>query len=332
VESVAWISELKNTLSGVLYLGAALAYLHFEESRQKRFYLSASVLFVLALLSKTVTATLPAALLVVFWWLRGRLSWRRDVLPLSPWFALGAAAGMFTAWVEQTMVGAQGAEFQLTAVERVLVAGRAVWFYLGKLVWPTNLTFIYPRWQLDAGAWWQYLYPLGLAAILIAFWRMRRVSRAPLAAILLFCGTLFPALGFLNVYPFRYSFVADHFQYLASVFIIAILSAGLARLLLRLDHSRKPGLAAPLILGSVLAVLTWAQSRQYTDGETLYRATLSRNPSCWMAHNNLGNVLQRTGRFTEAVSHHKEALRLKPDYIEAYNNLGNALQGLGQTE
>lgn len=154
VESVAWISELKNTLSGVLYLGAALSYLRFDEDRRRPGYGLALGLFLLALFAKTATATLPAALLVVFWWRRGRLTWRGDFRPLAPFLAVGIAAGWFTAWVELTLIGARGADFELTAIERVLVAGRAVWFYLGKLAWPANLTFIYPRWEIDASVWW----------------------------------------------------------------------------------------------------------------------------------------------------------------------------------
>jgi protein O-mannosyl-transferase len=160
VESVAWITELKNTLSTVFYLSAALVYLGFDHRRRASLYAGALGLFVLGLLSKTTTATLPAALLVVFWWQRGRLSWRRDVLPLIPFFVLGAAAGLFTAWVERVIGGAQGADFNFTIVERCLIGGRAVWFYLSKLFWPVNLTFIYPRWHVSQGVWWQYLFPL----------------------------------------------------------------------------------------------------------------------------------------------------------------------------
>jgi hypothetical protein len=145
VESVAWISELKNTLSGVLYLGTALSYLNFDRDRQKRFYAAALALFMLALLSKSVTTTLPAALLVVFWWQRGTLSRRRDIAPLLPFFVLGAAGGFFTAWVERTVIGAEGAAFHFTIIERCLIAGRAIWFYLAKLFWPAHLIFIYPR-------------------------------------------------------------------------------------------------------------------------------------------------------------------------------------------
>ena len=138
VESVAWISEQKNTLSAVFYLGAMLAYLHFDRDRRRSHYYLALGLFLLALLSKTVTATLPAALLVIFWWQRARLDWRRDVLPLAPWLLLGACGGLFSAWMERTIIGAGGAEFALTPVQRGLVAGRAICFYLGKLAWPAS--------------------------------------------------------------------------------------------------------------------------------------------------------------------------------------------------
>ena len=210
VESVAWISELKNTLSGAFYLGAALSYLCFAESRRRRFYAAGLFLFAMALLSKSVTATLPAGLLILFWWQRRILNLRRDVLPLVPFFALGIAGGLLTVWVERTLIGAEGAEFNFNLIERCLIAGRAIWFYLAKLVWPVHLVFQYPRWQIDSGAVWQYLYPLGAMLLLAGLWKVRKRSRAPLAAMVFYCVTLFPALGFFNVYPFVFSFVADH--------------------------------------------------------------------------------------------------------------------------
>jgi hypothetical protein len=211
VESVAWICEQKNTLSLVLYLGAALAYLRFDTVRFPRRYVLATLLFVGALLTKTVTASLPAALLVVFWWQRGRLDWRRDVVPLLPWFVLGAGGGLFTAHFEKVLIGAQGAEFNLGALDRVVLAGRVFWFYLGKLAWPAELIFVYPRWNVDASVWWQWVFTLaGLALLGVLIWWQRR-ARGPLAAALLFGGSLFPVLGFVNVYPFIFSYVADHF-------------------------------------------------------------------------------------------------------------------------
>ncbi len=191
-------------------------------------------LFVCALLSKTVTATLPAALLVVLWWQRGRLDWRRDVLPLVPWFAVAAIAGAFTIWFEHDIIGARGADFTLSVVERLLLAGRVVWFYLGKLFWPAGLNFIYPRWTIDASVAWQYLFSIAAVALAVALGVLARPHpafapssqtaaagrRGPLAGYLFFVGTLVPVLGFVNVYPFLFSYVADHFQYLASLGVI----------------------------------------------------------------------------------------------------------------
>jgi tetratricopeptide (TPR) repeat protein len=335
VESVAWISEQKNTLSTVFYLGAALVYLRFDQDRRPARYWLALGLFVLALLTKTVTATLPAALLVVFWWQRGRLGWRRDVRPLLPWFGLGATAGLLTSWVERTFIGAQGADFTLNLLERGLLAGRVIWFNLGKLVWPADLIFIYPRWTVDAAVWWQYLFPLGVlalvAALVLAIRRRQepgaRAAAAGLAGFLIFAGTLFPVLGFINVYPFIFSYVADHFQYQASLGIIVPAAAGLTlaarRLPLALRQLAPLGAAA---LIAVLGALTWIQCGMYRDAGTLYRETLARNPSCAMAHNNLGLVLsQIAGRLPEAISHYESALRINPRYADAHLNLGSAL-------
>lgn len=328
VESVAWISEQKNTLSAVFYLGAALAWLRFDVGRSRRFYWLASALFLLGLLTKTVVATLPAALLVLCWWRRGRLDWRADVLPLIPWFLLGAGAGLFTAWVENHLIGATGAAYELTWLQRSLLAGRAICFYLGKLLYPADLTFIYPRWTIDPTTAAVWLPLLGVLGLTLWLWRLRTRTRAPLVAWLLFIGTLFPVLGFLNVYPFLYSFVADHFQYLASLGLIALAAAGLARLRAAAPRTGLL-LAAILLLG--LGTLTWRQSRIYGSAELLYRTTVERNPDCWMAWNNLGHLLMsdRT-RLAEAIASFGHALRLRPDYPEAHGNLGLALSSAGR--
>src|SRR4051812_32714143 len=260
VESVAWISEIKNTLSAVLYLASALAWLRFRDKRDAGSYALSLSLFVLALCSKTVTATLPAALLVIEWWRRRRLSWPRDVLPLVPFFVVGAAAGLATIWVERTLVGAEGVAFDFTPIERALIAGRALWFYAGKLFWPTNLVFIYPRWSVSEHMGWQYLYPAAAIAAIALAWMVRSRSRGPLAGVLFFAGTLFPALGFFNVYPFLFSFVADHFQYLASLGLIALAGGGTAWLLHRRRWWDRPATnALCIVVLATLGVLTWRQ-------------------------------------------------------------------------
>jgi tetratricopeptide (TPR) repeat protein len=331
VEAVAWISEQKSTLSGVFYLAAALTYLHFDQTRRKSRYFVAFGLFLLALMSKTVTATLPAALLVVFWWQRGRIEGKRDVLPLVPWFAAGAGAGLFTAWVESSprLIGAEGAHYALSLLDRVLLAGRVPWFYAWKVLWPSNLMFIYPRWKMDAGEWWQYLFPLGMAGVAVVFGLLARRNRGPLAGFLFFAGTLFPVLGFLNVYPFRYSYVADHFQYLAALGIIVPVASGLTELARRISPGRIWAIALPAVLLTALGAATWQQSGLYRDYETLFRGTLARNPNSALLHNNLGVELMRTpGRVPEAQTEFEAAVRLEPDNAEYHDNLGLALAAM----
>jgi protein O-mannosyl-transferase len=336
VESVAWITEQKNTLSAVLYFSAALAWLRYEDDRRPARYAVATLFFIAALCAKTVVATLPAALLVVAWWRRGRLSWRADVLPLLPWIAAGVSAGLFTAWFERTGIGAKGSEFDLNLLERGLLAGRIFWFYLGKLIWPLDLAFFYPRWTIDDSVAWQYIFPVAALGMLgVSVWWVQRKGgpgRGILAAVLIFGGTLVPALGFVNVYPFVFSYVADHFQYLACPSTFALAAAGLTaagqRGLLGLHTRGAQGLG--LVIAVVLAGLTWHQSKDYTDSVTLYRATLETNPDSWVAHHNLGSELSARGEPAEALPHARRALELKPDYPETLNNLADNLTHTGR--
>jgi protein O-mannosyl-transferase len=330
-ESVAWITEQKNTLSLAFYLLAALAYLRFEAGRDRKWYWVGLGFFLLALLSKSVTATLPGALLVAVWWRRGRLNARRDIWPMVPWFVAGAAVGLLTAWVERRYIGAEGAGFDLGWARRLMLAERAIWFYLGKLIWPANLVFVYPRWAPDpasAGGW------LGLGAVAgvtWAFWRMRHRSRGPLAAWLFFIGSLFPTLGFFNVYGFTYSYVADHWQYIASLGVIVLVAAALTR---TIDQAKPPwqsaAAGAAILITLSLGVLTWRQCLKYRDDETLYRTTLAQNPGCWMAHNNLGNLLRERGALKEAEAHYRAVIPLAPDFPPAYRNLAATLLQTGR--
>ncbi|MDW8308704.1 MAG: tetratricopeptide repeat protein, partial [Verrucomicrobiales bacterium] len=347
VESVAWITERKNVLSAVFYFAAALAYLRWRERagligsergaglKLSRHYAWALGLFVCAMLSKTVTCSLPAALLLVAWWREGRVR-RREVLALTPFFAVGIALGLLTVWIEKHNVGARGPDWELSFFERVLIAGRALWFYVSKLAWPSNLTFIYPRWEVSTAVWWQWLFPAGALAVVGVLWALRgRIGRGPLTAVLFFAGTLFPALGFFNVYPMRFSFVADHFQYLASVGLIALAAEGACKVTATIKArgvvGQWPGrwVAVPVV---VLGALTWRQCGVYRDLETLWRDTLAKNPGCWMAHNNLGHLLATRGQIAEAEAHYRKALEQKPDYEEALNNLGHALLLRGKVE
>lgn len=336
VESVAWITERKNVLSTALYLGAALSYLRFSPPGRAPGvgpmggYAAALLLFAAALLSKTVTASLPAALFLVLWWRRGQPPWR-DLAWLAPLFALGLGGASITAWLERSHVGAIGAEWELSPAERVLVAGRALWFYAATLVWPRGLAFNYPRWQIDAGAWQQWLFPLAAAGVAMSLWlARRRLGTAPLFVLLLFAGTLVPALGFFDVYPMRYSFVADHFAYLATLAPIALAAAAGTTAAARLGPATARSGAAVLLAG--LALLTWRQAHVYENLDTLWHDTLAKNPTSWMAHNNLGVIALSRGDAETAGEHFSRALAARAGDPELHNNYGNALRSQGRIE
>ena len=352
VESVAWITERKNVLSGVFYLGAGLAYLRFcglgaspaGGLRDWRFYPPALLLFACALLSKSVTCSLPAAILLVVWWKRGSLGWR-DVVPLVPMFVLGAALAANTVWMERHHVGAAGPEWALPFAHRWLIAGRAVWFYAAKLLWPAQLTFIYPRWEVDAGCWWQWGFPVSAGAVVAALWLARhRLGRGPLVAVLFFGGTLVPALGFIDIFPFRYSFVADHFQYLASAGLIALPVALAATVLGWAGRSSPAGVesggawSARKLVGvvltggafGVLGVLTWNQGQAYRAPDALWRDTLAKNPSAWIAHAHLARSCEERGQVRQALDHYARAVALAPGSVEVRGGLGVLLLRLGR--
>ena len=352
VESVAWISERKNVLSGFFYLSAATAYYNFafpdsplgSAGRRRVFYFLAVVFYIAALLSKTVTASLPAAILLVLWWKRQRLTWR-DVAPLVPLFVIGAVLGLFTAHLERTHLRAEGPDWDFSFVERCLIAGRALWFYASKIFLPVNQAFIYPRWQIDAGLWWQYLFPLSAFVFLAVLWRLRsRIGCGSLVAVLYFAGTLFPALGFLNFYPMRLSFVADHFQYLASIGLIGLLVAGAIAWADRLDAQRLRR-GGSLILLIVLSGLTWQRAQLFTDREVLWNDTLRKNPNAWIAHLNMASDFTEQGRLREALAHYRGVLAiaakarprdrtplLRGLCADVHNNMGLIFQSQGKTD
>ncbi len=342
VESVAWITERKNVLSAVFYLGAALCYFRFapaetntlpEKTARSRFYFSCALtLFVAALLSKTVTASLPAALLVIIWWKQGRIPANRWK-PLVAFFLLGTIASLHTIYLEKVRVGATGPDWDLSLIERCLVAGRATWFYLGKLAWPDPLVFFYPKWAIDAGVPWQYFYPAAALVLLGLLWKMRgHIGRGPLAAALFFGGTLLPALGFFDIYPMRFSFVADHFQYLASLGPITLAAATATLLWRKLPPPHALiGLVAAALLLLMLAFVSHRQAASYRDAETLWQRTIAANPQAFAAYHNLGTIRAGAGRYDEALAFWQQAQAIH-ESAETCRNIGQLHELRGDLE
>jgi protein O-mannosyl-transferase len=321
VESVAWISEQKNTLSTFFALASVLVYLRFDETRRWRSFAIALGLYVLAVLSKGVTITLPGVLLVIVWWKRARLQWIRDVLPLAPWGLIGVLLILPAVGMERKMMAAWPREFSLSWDGRSVLAGRIFWFYLWKVLWPVHLVFMYPRWNIDARDWRPYGFTLAALALLAGLaWYARR-NRGPMAAVLIFAGTLLPVLGFADVNWFLISYVGDHLEYLSSLAIIVLFASGVATIGVSGERILLNAATGGLVV--VLGILTWRQSRIYRDAQTLYRATLAENPSSWVAHYNLGDTLnQLPDRQADVIAEWEATVRYKPDYVEAQNNLG----------
>jgi protein O-mannosyl-transferase len=366
VESVAWITERKNVLSGLFYLLAAAAYVRWLTASHPAWraaapgavsgepvpgdgaagahsgagwYALALTCFAAALLSKTVTCTLPAVLLLVQVWKQPRVG-RRDLLALAPFFALGLAAGLATVLIEKHSVGAMGEEWTLSWVQRGLLANRVLWFYVGKLLWPSHLAFNYERWVMDTSAWQTYAATVVTAAAGLMLWRWRRrFGKGPLVALAAFVVGVGPVLGFFNVYYFRYSYVADHFQYHASMALLALVGAGLTMLAARLTNPATRGeersVRVLAVLPLVCGVLTYRQAGLYTDIETLWRRTIRQNPASVLARHNLALLLAKGHEddpraAAEAETLFREVLEINPRTVDAYVNLGTLASRRGQ--
>jgi len=340
VESVAWVTELKNTQSTVFYLLCLLAYFNFTRlepgdgrTAEPRwtYYALALGLFAAALTSKPAGVSLPFVILLVIWWRRGSLRWS-DIAAIVPMLAMSIVAGLVTMYVDAYYLGGTGPGTQLSPVERVLVAGRALWFYAGKLLWPTPLMSIYPRWEVDAAAWWQYLYPTAaVAALVVLFLARRLIGRGPLAAVASFVIIVAPTIGLTNFSYQAYSFVADRLVYQAAPALIALFAAGVVALMRtrREDGFARGVKVAAAVLLLVFTVLSQQHARAFQTEKARCLDTLAKNPTAWVAMNNLGVALNAEGKPREAVHWYEEALRIRPLYPEAHNNLGVALMAAG---
>ncbi len=339
VESVAWISERKNTLSVLFVL---LTLITFPGLGQlpvlKRFKLDsaedgainyraygvAMLFFLMAVLSKTVTCTLPVVILAIVFWKKGKIV-KRDGLLILPMFLVTIYFSRLTSWMEQAVVSARGPGWGMSFTERLLIAGKALWWYAGKVVWPGELAFSYERWVIDTHSILAWIYVVAAILLLLTAWLLRkRLGIGPFVVLFIFGATLFPALSFFNLFPHLYSFVADHFQYHSNIALIAGLCAGVSILTIGVSSKTRSASASVIVL--LLGVLTFKQSQIYHDRETLWRDTVIKTPTSWLARNNLAVELMdnnpTTQRLREALEHLELVRVLCPGHDRADRSMG----------
>ena len=330
VESVAWIIERKDVLSGLFYLASVLVWMRFVEQSRRGWYVCSLVLYAAGLLSKSIVITLPVALLIWHWWQQGRVT-STDLLRLVPFGVVGLiiTVGDLSFYQSREVLSLG---YSLT--ERTLIAARALWFYEGKLLWPTNLTLVYPLWDIRVADPLAWGYLVAAIALAVALWCFRhQVGRGPLAGTLFFVVTLSPVLGFVDYGYMQFAFVADRFQYLAGLGIMAVVIGAITYGVRRLSDSWQKGariVAAVAIV--VLGLLTWRQASVYRDDETLNRYIIALNPQARDAYLNLGDALYEQGRYEEALDVTRIAVERRPEHFQAHFNLGATLDKLGRFE
>ena len=341
VESVAWVIGRKDMLATVFYLSSVLAYIRFTEMPRGRRggpYLLAVALFVLGLLSKSITVTLPVALLLWHWWRHGRVT-LADCSRTLPFFLVGLGITLADYAYSTSL---EPVAFGYTPLERGLIAARALAFYVGKLLWPAGLTGVYPRWEPGVGDLLAWGCAAGFAAVVAVLWCCRRqIGRGPLAGVLFFAVALSPVLGLVDFGYMQFSFVADRYQYLAGIGLIAVVAGAAGRVCQRglgalpAPRTRPARLAIGVVGTVILAVaglLTWHQTGLYRDPGTFFTHIIAHNPQARGAHHNLATHLLAERRYGEAHAAFQTALEKRPDNPGLLNDIGALLETQGRHE
>jgi Flp pilus assembly protein TadD len=339
VESVAWISELKNVLSMFFFLISALFFFEIEDqrilNRPVATYSASLVAFLLALLSKTQVVFLPVALVLCAWWRNlpvdskqsnrsgkgNPLRFQREIARTVPFFLIAIVFGLITIWFQNRGIGEE--EIILGPFTRRLTnAGMAIWWYAKQVFAPVQLMVVYPQWRFDTPALVEWLPLIAITGGLLLLWR--RHSRGVLFALAYFIVALLPVIGIVRMsYARSGALVADHLQYFADISLIGLFSAGVARLWSTGRHEIRIAMATiVVVLLGLMGSYTWARARVYRDEQTLWQDNFSKNPNTWQGHNRVGQLLFNQEKFAEAAPHFERAAQLKPELADNYNLLG----------
>jgi protein O-mannosyl-transferase len=332
VETVAWISEQKNLFGLLFYLLSFLAFLKFHDSRKKGFYALSLGFYLCALLSKTIAASLGVMILLYCWWKGIRI--RQHAAKISLFLGLGILACLHTIFLETVNIGAQGVTWNLTFVERCLLAGRIVWFYLIQTWLPVgDFLFFYPRWDIQASSpfWWAYL--IAAVAIWAVLFRLRpRIGKTAIILYSAYILSIAP-MAFFNIYPMLFSYVADHFSYFSVALLFMMLCGcavtGKDRVLAAIAPDKRGIIKiAVYALTTVFVILlsykSFSLTKNYANGTVLFENLIAKNQGAWAAYNNLGNAYIAQGRPDKAIPVLEKTVQLRSDYALGFNNLGAA--------
>ncbi|HXW64805.1 MAG TPA: tetratricopeptide repeat protein [Burkholderiaceae bacterium] len=331
VESVAWVSETKNTLSLPFFLLSIDAWLD-AEAKQSSDYRRSVFYYLAAMLAKTSTVMLPLVLLLYCWWKRGHVTWQ-ELKRMVPYVAIAVTLGLITVYSQNNVQGYNPVELG-GPVTRLIGAGTAVFFYLGKFILPVNLLPIYPRWSLNTASFLQVLALPALATLLFSLWTQRGGwGRHALFGFGFFLLSLVPVLGLVKMRYLDLSWVGDHLVYVPIIGLVGLIVMGLERLHERLSPFPHLIGVGTMSIVAVIGLLLWEShhyARLFNNSEAFWAYTVQHNPHALVAHYNFGLAFGMTGRMSEAIEQFEQALKIKPDFAEAHNNLGIAFRETGR--
>jgi tetratricopeptide (TPR) repeat protein len=333
VESVAWIAERKDVLSGVFFMLTLLIYVHYTRAPSLGRYLAMVLVFVLGLMSKPMLVTLPFLLLVLDYWPLGRigdpisgtgsrLSMR--VLEKIPLIALSAVSSVVTFLAQK---GAVGWTEQLPVATRISNAIVSYIAYGWQMLWPARLAVFYPHPEHRLPLWViisSLLLLLSITAIAIA---LRRQRPYLITGWLWYLGMLVPVIGLVQV---GWQGRADRYTYLPQIGLYIAITWAVIDLTAFWRHRRTILRVVAILIIGVLSLRAWVQTSYWRDSETLFRHALAVTVNNDVAENNLGIVFLRKGKVDEAISLLQAAVHLRPDNSPAQENLAKALLQKGQ--